>query len=266
MSPERNPPCHHPFREWTRIWKVLCGRAFDAQLSVEIARQLTPKLRPRYFALTTERFVMAMPESVAVATASFYPDVGVGESEAASFGGGQPAVATAPLRLATAMPEAVPHVTIEIRDTANRQLVTAIEVLSPTNKRGDGREEYLSKRQRLLLSTAHLMEIDLLRTGQRVPMQQRLPPASYFVLVSRVNDRPVTEVWPIALDQVLPVVPVPLLPGDADVPLDLQQALTNVYDLAGYDLAVDYSKPPEVPLRTLETAWVEERLRASGFR
>src|SRR5205823_2575020 len=70
---------------------------------------------------------------------------------------------------------AVPHVTIEIRDAANRQLVTAIEVLSPTNKRGDGRSEYLAKRQRLLLSTAHLMEIDLLHQGQRVPMQQPLP-------------------------------------------------------------------------------------------
>ena len=164
------------------------------------------------------------------------------------------------------MPEAVPHVTVEIRDTANRQLVTAIEVLSPTNKRGDGREEYLSKRQRFLLSTAHLMEIDLLRAGQRVPMQQRLPPAPYFVLLSRVNDRPITEVWPIALDQLLPVVPVPLLPGDPDVLLDIQQALTNVYNLAGYDLAVDYSKTPEVPLRAQESTWAEERLRASGFR
>jgi hypothetical protein len=50
----------------------------------------------------------------------------------------------------------------------------------------------------------------------------------------------------------LPVVPVPLLPGDADVTLDLQQALTNVYDLLGYDLAIDYSGPPELslPLRS----------------
>ena len=67
----------------------------------------------------------------------------------------------------------------------NRQLVTAIEVLSPTNKRGEGRGEYLARRRRLFLSTAHLMEIDLLRGGKRVPMQKALPPAPYFVFLSR---------------------------------------------------------------------------------
>src|SRR4051812_16586526 len=62
-------------------------------------------------------------------------------------------------------PDGTRHLTIEIRDAAERQLVTAIEVLSPTNKHGEGREEYRIKRQRILLSPAHLMEIDLLRTG-----------------------------------------------------------------------------------------------------
>jgi hypothetical protein len=124
------------------------------QLSAEIARQLAPKLRPKYLALTTERFVYEEPESVAVATSSLslYPDVGVAESGRAASGATPVAVATPPLRLATLMPVPVPHVTVEIRDTANRQLVTAIEVLSLTNKRGDGREEYLVKQRRLLLS------------------------------------------------------------------------------------------------------------------
>src|SRR5207253_3411862 len=106
------------------------------QLSAEIARQLAPKLRPGYLALTSERFVFETAENAAhVATSA-----GTG-------------VATAPLFLTTIIPEAVPQVTVEIRDTANRQLVTAIEVLSPTNKRGDGREEYLAKRGRSLVST-----------------------------------------------------------------------------------------------------------------
>jgi hypothetical protein len=189
------------------------------QLSAEIARQLAPKLRPKYLALTTERF---------------------GMSEAGSV-----------------------HVTVEIRDSANRQLVTAIEMLSPSNKQGTSRDEYLAKRRRLLLSTAHLMEIDLLRQGQRVPMQQPLPSASYFVLVSRAEDRPLTEVWPITLHDRLPMVPVPLLPEDPDVPLDLQQAFTTIYDALSYDLAVDYTQPPEVPLSAEEAAWVDERLRAA---
>lgn len=236
------------------------------QLTAEIARQLAPKLRPRYLALTTERFVMEMPESVAVTTTNIYPDVSVSEAGPSRFGVREAGIATAPLRLATVMPDLVPHVTVEIRNVADRQLVTAIEVLSPTNKRGEGRDEYLAKRRRLLLSSAHLMEIDLLREGRRVPMQKPLPPSPYFVFLSRVDSRPITEVWPIQLSEPLPVVPVPLLPGDPDVPLDLQQALTTLYDLLGYDLAVDYTRPPEVPLRPEAAAWVQDRLRTAGFR
>ncbi|MFQ5859343.1 MAG: DUF4058 family protein [Anaerolineae bacterium] len=233
-------------------------------LSAEIARQLASKLRPRYLVLPAERFVMEIPESVAVTTADIYPDVSVSDADAKplSSGSGGAAVAPAPLRLATVIPSPVPHVTIEIRDTASRILVTAIEVLSPTNKRGNGREEYLAKRQRILLSTAHLMEIDLLRTGERVPMQQPLPDAPYFVFLSRAESRPLTEVWPIALNEPLPVVPVPLLAGDPDVPLDLQLAFTTVYDELGYDLAVDYTRRPEVALEGEAATWVEERLRA----
>ncbi|HEX8204077.1 MAG TPA: DUF4058 family protein [Isosphaeraceae bacterium] len=237
-----------------------------AQLSAEIARQLAPRLRPRYLALMTERFVLEMPEDLSVTTSSLSPDVGVVGAGPAVHGRGDGAIATAPLRLATVMPEAIPHLSVEIRDRANRRLVTAIEVLSSTNKRGEGRDEYLAKRRRLLLSTAHLLEIDLLREGQRVPMQTPLPSAPYFVFLSRAESRPMTEVWPIPLEAPLPVVPVPLLPGDPDVPLDLQLALTTLYDLLGYDLAVDYTRPPEVPLRPEAVAWVEDRLRAAGPR
>ena len=70
-----------------------------------------------------------------------------------------------------------------------------------------------------------------------------------------------TDAWPISLRDVLPVVPVPLLPGDPDVKLDLQQAFTSMYDVFGYDLDIDYSKPPEVPLRAQESLWAEQIVR-----
>jgi hypothetical protein len=232
-----------------------------AQLCAEIARQLTPRIVPKYIALTNERFVLEVPEAVSITTRSSYPDVGLAPLTKSSHFADSGAVAVAPLHLATVMPEAVPHLTVEIRDTANRQLVTAIEVLSPTNKRAEGRQEYLAKRQRILLSTAHLIEIDLLREGQRVPMQQSLPSVPYFVFLSRCEQRPVIDVYPLALDQRLPTVPVPLLLGDTDVALDLQQAFTAIYDALRYDLLVDYGQPPEVSLSSETSAWIEERLQ-----
>jgi len=156
-------------------------------LSAEIVRQLAPKLRPRYLVLPAERFVTETPESVAISIGDIYPDVSVAETRAVAGTAQGTTIASAPLELATIIPTPIPHVTIEIRDTANRQLVTAIEVLSPTNKRGDGRQEYLAKRRRILLSTAHLLEIDLLRQGQRVPMQKPLPAAPYFIFLSRAE-------------------------------------------------------------------------------
>jgi hypothetical protein len=117
-----------------------------------------------------------------------------------------------------------------------------------------------------LLSTAHLLEIDLLRQGQRVPMQKPLPSTSYFIFLSRAEKRPLTEIWPISLKEPLPVVPIPLLPGDADVALDVQQVFTTTYDLLGYDLALDYTQSPELPLPKEDMAWAEVLLRVAGLR
>lgn len=231
------------------------------QLIAEIARQLTPRLRPRYLAFTSERFVMEMPEDVTTTKANVYPDVGVAESRA-QYATGSVAIEPLRFRLVFVEPARVPHYTVEIRDVEGRELVTAVEVLSPTNKRDEGREEYLKKRQRLLSSKAHLLEIDFLRRGHRVPMDRPLPPAPYFVFLSRVETRPVCEVWPIQLNQPLPTVPVPLLAPDPDVPLDLQLAFTTIYDLLNYHRAVDYSRPPRVPLEGEAAAWADSLLQS----
>src|SRR5262249_25432594 len=114
----------------------------------------------------------------------------------------------------------------------------------------------------------HLVEIDLLRVGTRYPTTELLPEAPYFVFVSRAESegRSKVEVWPIRLEEPLPSIAVPLLPGDPDVTLDLQAALTTEYDIVGYDQLVDYSQPPPGPLTAQQLAWVEDRLRAAGRR
>jgi hypothetical protein len=243
--------------QWTSV---------HAAISVEIARQLTGRLPERYVARPSERIVVATSDAdgVSVTTASIYPDAFISDTGRPSAGieAGAVAVVTPPLRVATVMPERIPHLTVEITDVQSRRLVTAIEVLSPTNKRGDGRREYLSKRRRTLVSNVHLVEIDLLRAGRRIPMRDPLPRFPYFVFVGRAENRPIMEVWPIRLNEPLPSIPIPLLAKDADVLLDLQQALTSVYDTFRYDRTIDYSLPLSAPLEAPEAAWVEERIGA----
>jgi hypothetical protein len=234
-------------------------------LAVVIAHQLNPRLVPRYIALTSRRYVMDTPEESEVIIGETVPDVAVLTATPVPEGRGA-AMLAAPLQIATLMRTPVPHITVEIRDVAKRQLVTVIEILSPTNKHGDGFKEYRDKRERILRTPAHLMEIDLLRKGRRVPMRATLPSVPYFVFLGRAENRPLTQVWPITLDQPLPEVPVPLLPGDADTKLDLQQALSEVYDKSALRYIIDYSKPPETPLAPEQAAWVDEHLRAAGLR
>jgi Protein of unknown function (DUF4058) len=240
---------------------------FHGQLCSEIARQLGPKLRPRYLARLTERFFTEITLAAGPTKALKSPDIAVVESRPLSQpnGAGGLEIATVPVRIPTVIPESVLHFSVEIRDRLERRLITSIEVLSPTNQRGEGRDEYLAKRHRILQSQTHLIEIDLLRAGRRIPMMQDVPWAPYYVYVGRFEIRPDTDVWPISLDQPLPTIPVPLLPGDADVFLDLQRALTTVYDLSEYDLEIDYTKPPDGPLSSQQTAWVDEHLRAAGL-
>ena len=243
--------------------------SIHSALTVEIARQLSQQLPPRYVALPNERMVVttAGSDDVSITRGSILPDtsivdLGMREADAAESGGPIIAVTAPVLMVATLMPETIPHVTVEIRDSADDELVTAIEVLSPTNKGPDGREEYVTKRRRVLLSTAHLVEIDLLRNGTRVPTRPALPAFPYFVLVGRAEKRPLTEVRPIRLPDPLPTVPIPLLAGDADVPLDLQRAITSVYDTFHYQRMIDYGRPPAVPLRPAKlAAWAEEHLK-----
>jgi len=146
---------------------------------------------------------------------------------------------------------------VEIRDRRNRHLVTVIELLSPANKRpGGDRDQYLAKRQEILGSTAHLIEIDLLRGGQRPPLED-LAACDYCVMVSRSEQRPRVGLWPLQLRDRLPVVPIPLRCPDPDARLDLQAVLHDIYDKARYETYV-YDGSPEPPLSPDSETWARQ--------
>jgi hypothetical protein len=151
------------------------------------------------------------------------------------------------------------HSSLEIRDRRNRRVVTVIELLSPTNKTsGPDRDEYLRKRNVLLMERIHLIEIDLRRGGER-PRPPSLPYCDYYVLVSRFEERPKLGMWPLSLPDRLPIIPIPLTAPDADVLLDLQAVLDRTYDAANYGKYI-YDETPQPPLSEEQLAWARQFL------
>ncbi len=148
---------------------------------------------------------------------------------------------------------------VEIRDREDRSLVTVIEMLSPINKKtGSDREQFLAKRRRYFKSEANYVEIDLLRGGPRLPLEE-MPDCDYYVLVSRVEERPQVGMWPLRLREPLPVIPIPLRPPRPDAQLDLQAILHRVYDAAGYADYI-YGGKPTPRLHPDDDAWVQQFL------
>jgi hypothetical protein len=152
--------------------------------------------------------------------------------------------------------------------TPEQRLVTCIEVLSPSNKRPNtpGWDLYQRKRQSLLLSGVHLVEIDLLRGGQRMPMLDPWPASPYTLLVARAKKFQLCKVWPVHFQRPLPPIPVPLIKSDPDIPLQLQPLIDTIYRRYRYEQSIDYTRPLDPPLGPKETAWLAGRLRARPGR
>ena len=97
-----------------------------------------------------------------------------------------------------------------------------------------------------------------------MPFDDPLPPAHYLVMVCKAGERPRSNVWPISVRQSLPTIPIPLLPPDPPVPLELGPALRTAYERARYDLRVDYRQPPVPPLSSADAAWAEALTGSPG--
>jgi len=253
-----------PYIEQPALWPD-----FHADLAGEVRALLNQVIQPRYVALLTP---YTSYEVIEIAESrSIRPDVGVWHGDPA---GGVVAVPVIPVSSApvlSAIPNELPLdlYSVEIRTTDDRTLVTAIEILSPANKRPGQKAyaDYRRKRADLLHSGAHFIEIDLLREGERSPLERPVPSAPYYVTLSRVELRPTVEVWPVRLHDPLPALPVPLRDPDADVALDLGAAVASVYQRAGYGSLIDYRlPPPPPPLGEAESAWLAAWLGAKGLR
>ncbi len=221
-----------------------CWRDFHTAFIAEVRSALMPQIRPRYVVVIEEDVYLAREDGTPIRIV--VPDVSIlpGGGWMDSTGGGV-AVATEPkvVTLPMTEPIEIPYLVIRRRD--NEETVTVIELLSPTDKSSrDGRAEYLAKRNLLLRGRAHLVELDLLRGGERLPTVETHPAGDCFVFVSRVERRPQAEVYSWTLDRPLPPIPIPLTDGDPDVTLDLQTVFTTTLATTTRSITSERSNRP----------------------
>ncbi len=240
---------------------------FHTRFNTVISDQLSPRVEPRYIVRVERRVYVESPTDEPpkfgrVDVAVLQPAGAVGAAATAT----EAATMLEPFECELPMPQEHREAYLVIRLRETMEVVTVLETLSPANKRagGDGRQEYLEKRETVLQSQAHLVELDLLRVGLRLPTVTPLPPADYYAIVSRRRRRPKAAVYAWRLRDPLPTIPIPLKTGDPDVPLDLQAAFSTVYERARYQLSLNYADELRPPLSEADSEWCRRLLESAG--
>jgi hypothetical protein len=249
-------PGMNPFLENPAVWPD-----FHLRMISTIGELLAPQVSPRYVVRAeAQLYIHELPDRTRRLLGR--GDVGISITT-----GRQATTATmapsAPIRGSLPAVDIERIHYLEIRDRTNRQVVTVIELLSPSNKdSGADRDQYIAKRVHLQASRVNLVEIDLLRGGMRPPVDG-LPACNYFVMVSRADDWPKVDLWPLRLRNRLPVISIPLRERKENASLDLQVALHRVYDAARYEDDV-YGLQPEPELSAANAKWAKQFVPSAG--
>lgn len=258
-------PGMDPYLE--RFW-----RDVHARLIIYAADQLQGNLPSDLRARVEERIVVEPGDGD---YRSVYPDIRIVQRGHGPSGGTAIEPNSATLEPITLQLDDKPmtETFIEIIDVGSgKQVVSVIEVISLANKLpGDSQEKYLRKRDDLRSGGVSLIEIDLLRAGQRqlgvprdrIPLSHR---TTYQVCVRRGWEPSAVQIYPVPLRQKLPVIQIPLRQTDAPVPLNLQELIELCYRNGGYDDDIDYQSQPEPPLDPDDDLWADELLRSQRRR
>jgi hypothetical protein len=248
-----------PYLESQELWPD-----FHVRFITALADAINEKLPEPYVARIDER--MNLVERPKEEVKQIRPDLtvarqGPGHTTAASAQG---TLTLEPVTLPLKFLEEYREVFIEILHWPDQRVVAVVELLSPSNKAGNSRRDYLVKRNGLMKRDVHLIELDFLVGGRRLPMESPLPPGDYFALLARAERRPDCDVFAWTVRDRLPTIPVPLLAPDADLHVDLAPLFASVYERARYPRSIDYRAPLAIPLDPESRTWAEELARMSA--
>ncbi|MCI0681685.1 MAG: DUF4058 family protein [Gemmataceae bacterium] len=256
-----------PFIEACGLWE-----GFHHHVIEHISAALADQVPENYFVDTGTRNYVVLVEEEGKKPSVFKPDVDVSTRTSRRRANGaaavldESAVGEDTYTVRALISEEFRESFIEIYAAEpERRLVTCIEMLSPSNKRKGtaGWDEYLRKRNGLLLGEANLVEIDLLRGGQRMPTVDPLPSSPYYILVARRPKAPYCRVQTAHYRRPLPKLVVPLESPDPDLSVDLQSIVDAIYKRYRYRPRIDYAKPLKPRLPKEDAAWLRRTTRES---
>jgi hypothetical protein len=155
--------------------------------------------------------------------------------------------------------EEEPQAFLEVFHRPDRSLVAVSEVLLSENKTGAGHVEYLARRNAILRQEIHLVELDFLVGGRRLPMKRPLPLADFYALVARGDRRPECDVYAWTIRDPFPAIRLPLLAPDPDVTIDVAAVYAMAFGRGRYARSINYAAPLMLPIAPADRAWAEER-------
>jgi hypothetical protein len=241
------------------IEKQTDWQGFHAPFNANLQAWLVPWLGENYDATIEQRVILSEPEEKPeekegyeargdVAVISL-PPLTFSSEQSGNVAVLEPDQETARARMVK--PEYLKQRYIGIRSPINGDIVTIIELLSPSNKRGDGYDRFERRHHNLLEKGVSLVEIDLLRQGRRMPAAKAAPGHDGYAFVTYAEDPTETHVWAFDIKDRLPRVMVPLNPEDESITLDLGAVYTETYDRGGFARRLKYDaalpKAADVP-------------------
>ena len=262
-------PGMDPFIEWAGFWSDLHHEL------IEILRYRLLQALPATYDARINTMVQLVkhvptdPPAVAGDVMVVRFPAGAGNGRAASSSATAATAVMAPIvRLPVPAPayEEIKQTWIEIVTPQDENVVTLIEVLSPTNKEGDGLRRFDRKRRATTRRGTNWVEIDLLLAGRRISYGPDQPTGDYYAHVIRGDSPTEADVyaWPIAAP--LPTIPVPLAAGDADVPLDLAAAFAETYDRGQYRRRLRYDRDVAAEAEPATLQWAKSVLAEAHSR
>lgn len=236
-----------PYLEHPGLWPDVHNSLIAA-----VRETLAPLVAPRYYIGLERRSYQLKPDDLVFIGR---PDLAVVKRDQAPLRGARQPAGVAVLEVDVPMGDEVGEYFLEVREVPSGQLVTVVEMLSPVNKLGSGRLEYLAKRHHIFRSRTNLVEIDLLRAGEPMPVLGAAARQDYAILVSRGVERPHAQLYTFGVRQPIPAFQLPLLPGEDGPAVELNAILHALYERTRFDLVLDYSRPAVPPLPDVDAGW-----------